>query len=332
MLRGIRDITGQAGTAALVWFMRDLRVRDHAPLAEAMHFESALGLVVIEPQWLDSPECDPRHVGFLLDCVAELQRDLAARGLPLLVRTGAMPEVLQSLRHEFRFTHLFSHEETGPGWSYARDLAVVARCRHEGVNWTELPQTGVVRRLRSRTGWAGQWAQRMNAAEATPARGFRAPTGLKPSAVPTLRALDLLALGSPLPPGGERAAWSTLDSFLGGRGRDYRRAMSSPLTAADGCSRMSAHLAFGTISMRCVHQATEARIATTTDRNLAYALRGFASRLRWHCHFMQKLEDEPAIEWRNVARTVDGLRPGDGVHDSPIDTERLQAWCEGRTG
>jgi deoxyribodipyrimidine photo-lyase len=81
-----------------------------------------------------------------------------------------------------------------------------------------------------------------------------------------------------------------------------------------------------------VHQATEARIATTPDRSLAYALRGFASRLRWHCHFMQKLEDEPAIEWRNVARSVDGLRPGDGTHDGPLDQERLQAWCEGQTG
>ena len=47
---------------------------------------------------------------------------------------------------------------------------------------------------------------------------------------------------------------------------------------------------------------------------------------------MQKLEDEPAIEWRNFARSVDGLRPGDGVHEGAIDRERLQAWCEGRTG
>jgi deoxyribodipyrimidine photo-lyase len=319
-------------TAALVWFKRDLRVRDHAPLAEAMQFDSALGLVVIEPPWLESPECNPRHVGFLLDCVAELQRDLAARGLPLLVRTGAMPQVLQALRREFAFTHLFSHEETGPGWSYTRDRAVADWCRHEGVNWTEWPQTGVVRRLRSRTGWAGRWAQRMNAPEAPAAIGFRAGTGLEATAVPTLCQLGLPALAAPLPLGGERAAWATLDGFLDGRGRDYRRALSSPLTATDGCSRLSVHLAFGTISMRCVHQATEARIASTTDSSLAYGLRGFASRLRWHCHFMQKLEDEPAIEWRNVARTVDGLRPGDGVDESPLDRERLQAWCEGRTG
>ena len=319
-------------TAALIWFKRDLRVRDHAPLAEAMHFEQALALVVIEPQWLCSPECDPRHVGFLLDCVAALQRDLAARGLTLIVRTGDMPQVLQSLRPEFPFTHLFSAEETGPGWSYARDIAVAGWCVSQDVNWTELPQTGVVRRLRSRTGWAGRWAQRMNVPEAPPAIGFKPAPGLQAAAVPTLRQLGLPDLSAALPAGGESAAWATLNSFLGGRSRDYRRALSSPLTATEGCSRLSAHLAFGTISMRCVHQATEARIATTPDRELAYGLRGFASRLRWHCHFMQKLEDEPAIEWRNVARTVDGLRPGDGVHASPINAERLQAWCEGRTG
>jgi deoxyribodipyrimidine photo-lyase len=108
--------------------------------------------------------------------------------------------------------------------------------------------------------------------------------------------------------------------------------MSSPITAAEGCSRLSAHLAFGTISMRSVHQATQACRAATDDRNLAYALRGFSSRLRWHCHFMQKLEDEPTIEWRNVARSVDGLRPGDGINNQPIDRERLDAWTKGRTG
>jgi deoxyribodipyrimidine photo-lyase len=286
------------GTAALVWFKRDLRVRDHAPLAQAMRCDSAACLVVIEPQWLASPECDPRHVGFALECVADLQRSLAECQFPLLVRIGSMPQVLHALRSEFAFTHLFSHEETGPAWTYARDLAVADWCRSQGVNWTESPQTGVVRRLRSRTGWAGRWAQRMNDPEApsiASARGPSAATELTTSALPGLRELGMPALGAALPPAGERAAWATLESFLDGRGRDYRSAMSSPLSATEGCSRLSAHLAFGTISMRCVHQATEARIATTPDRNLAYALRGFASRLRWHSHFMQKHEDEPDI-------------------------------------
>ncbi len=317
---------------ALVWFKRDLRVRDHAPLAAAEHLEVAAALVVIEPEWLDSPECDPRHVDFFLSNARALQADLARRGLPLLFRVGEMTQVLQDLRREFAFSHLFSHEETGPGWSYARDLKVADWCRHQGVLWTEFPQTGVVRRLRSRSGWAARWAQRMNAPEVVCPPGFKGPPGLEPTPLPTLQDLGLSPLSTPGPPAGEHAAWATLKGFLDGRGRDYRRALSSPLTAETGCSRLSEHLSFGTISLRCVHQATEARIASTADRGLAYGLRGFAGRLRWHCHFMQKLEDEPAIEFRNFARSADGLRAGDGVNDGEIDRGRLQAWCEGQTG
>ena len=312
--------------AALIWFKRDLRLRDHAPLAEAGRFERALALFVIEPEWLSSPECDARHVRFLLDALAPLRDDLAARGLPLLVRVGSAVQVLADLRREFAFTHLLSHEETGSGWSYTRDRAVSAWCRAEGVAWQEFVQTGVVRRLRSRAGWAGRWAQRMNAPEAVLPDGFAAPPGMAPSPLPTLRDLGLHGIDARVPPAGECAAWAMLESFLAGRGRDYRRALSSPVTAAEGCSRLSEHLAFGMISMRCVHQATEAAIRSAHDRMLAHALRGFAGRLRWHCHFMQKLEDEPAIEFRNFARACDGLR------EDAFDRGRFEAWCEGRTG
>ena len=317
---------------ALVWFKRDLRCRDHAPLAQAQRFECVAALVVIEPAWLASPECDARHVAFWLDCVAQLQATLAAKGLPLIVRIGAVPQVLHELQRDWAFTHLFSHEETGPGWSYSRDLTVAAWCRDQGVAWTESPQTGVVRRLRSRNGWAARWVQRMQVPECVVEGGFKAPAGLHASPLPTLRELGFPALTRALPPGGERAAWALLHSFLAGRGREYRSALSSPLTAAEGCSRLSEHLAFGTISMRCVHQASEAAIRSTADAQLKHALRGFTGRLRWHCHFMQKLEDEPAIEWRNFARVFNGLRPGDATPLEGLHRDHFEAWCEGRTG
>ena len=78
--------------------------------------------------------------------------------------------------------------------------------------------------------------------------------------------------------------------------------------------------------MRTVHQATEVAIANTPDRAMAYALRAFGGRLRWHCHFMQKLEDEPNIEFHNFARVCDGLREDD------FNDAHFAAWCEGRTG
>jgi len=65
---------------AVVWLKRDLRSRDHAPLAAAAAADEALALVVIEPAWLASPECHPRHVAWLLAALAELRQALAERG------------------------------------------------------------------------------------------------------------------------------------------------------------------------------------------------------------------------------------------------------------
>lgn len=321
------------GGRAVVWFKRDLRLHDHAPLHQAQRAGAALGLVIIEPQWLSSPECHPRQVDWLLKCLAPLARALAERGMPLLVRHGEAVQVLAQLRAQFDFTHLLSHEETGPGWSYARDKAVAHWCRLQGVHWQEWPQSGVVRRLKERRGWASRWQQRMDAPMVPRPLHFKAPSGwLSDDALPALRALGLSDPGGPQPAAGEAAAHEGLARFLDGRARGYRRNLSSPLSAEEGCSRLSAHLAYGTISMRQVHQLTEQRIKTSEDRALAHDLRGFAARLRWHCHFIQKLEDEPDIEWRNFARSADGLRPGDGLPMDSAAEARLQAWMQGRTG
>ena len=320
---------------ALVWLKHDLRLHDQAALAAAATMDQAVALFVIEPEWLSSPECAPQHVAFTLASLAVLRADLAARGLPLLVRVGRVCQVLGELRREFPFDHLFSHEETGSGWSYTRDLAVAAWCREQaGLSWQEFTQTGVVRRLRSRFGWAGRWQHRMDAALIADPAGFGTPHGssraLQPSDLPSLADLGLAAPQQPLPSAGEAAGRQVLESFLQGRGADYRSAMSSPLTAADSCSRLSAHLAFGSLSMRQVHQASEVRIADLRRSTLegaageARALRSFTGRLRWHCHFMQKLEDEPRIEFENFARVCDGLRG--------LDEALFAAWSQGRTG
>jgi len=309
-----------------VWFKRDLRVHDHAPLAAAQSHPDVLGLFIIEPDWLQSPECDASHVDFALGCLRELRTALALRGMPLLVRVGSAVDVLEKLHAEVGFTHVFSHEETGTGWSYQRDLNVAAWCRSQRVVWQEFTQTGVVRRLRSRSGWAKRWQARMDAPVHALSDSFNAAVSLDQPDLPTLASLGLSPHGKTLQAAGEEAAQQTLHSFLRSRGHNYRKAISSPLTAEDGCSRLSPHLAFGTLSMRTVHQATEAAIASTNDRSLAYALRGFAGRLRWHCHFMQKLEDEPAIEFNNFARACDGLREED------FNQAHFAAWCAGRTG
>ncbi|NDY92697.1 cryptochrome/deoxyribodipyrimidine photo-lyase family protein [Ideonella livida] len=348
-------------TCALVWFKRDLRVQDHAALCAAAACDHALGLVVVEPEWMDSPECDPQHLAWLGASVQALRAALQPWGLPLRVAVGAMPEVLARLHADWGITHLFSHEETGPFWSWTRDRRVAAWCRAQGVVWQEWPQTGVVRRLRQRNGWAARWQARMDAPAWPLPQGLRGLPGAAGGEVPTPAHCGWPP-ARPLPPAGPAAGQAVLQDFLTRRGGHYRHDLSSPLSAAHGCSRLSAHLAFGSLSMRQVHQATEARLqqlrtqaedasgllaeadgsgldvqdAAAAHRRWAYHLQGFASRLRWHCHFMQKLEDQPDLELRNLARSLDGLRDerldARGRPADPQAAERFAAWCAGRTG
>jgi len=318
-------------STALIWFKRDLRVRDHAPLAAALRAGSVAALFVIEDEWLASPECDPQHVAFALECLGELRVSLRAIGVPLLLRRGRLPEVLATVHAEFPFQRLLSHEETGSGWTYARDLRVARWCREAGIAWEEFPQTGVIRRLPGRNGWAARWEQRMRQPVIVTPRALRGAPGLCEEDLPALRALGI-GPSRPLPAAGEAAGERVLSSFLDTRGRSYRASISSPSIAWNGCSRLSAHLAFGTLSMRCVYQATRARITALRgsgdpeERRVAWHLEGFSARLHWHCHFMQKLEDEPGIEFRNFSRACDGLR------EDAFDQARFEAWRTGMTG
>jgi deoxyribodipyrimidine photo-lyase len=54
------------------------------------------------------------------------------------------------------------------------------------------------------------------------------------------------------------------------------------------------------------------------------ALRGFDQRLHWHCHFIQKLESQPDLEFQELHPLTAGLRAS--------EPERLAAWAAGRTG
>ncbi len=323
----------------LVWFKRDLRVRDHAPLAAAAATGPVVCVFVHEPEFRSAPEFDPMHACFRDDCLRELRAGLGARGVELLELEGSVPDAFDRLHSVLPFARLWSHEETGLAWTYARDLAVGRWCRQRGVEWTELPQTGVVRRLQSRDGWARRWEQRMMAPQAVlPARLIAASTQrLAAGGFAAVRSTQV-AQDPPrplMPRGGESLAWRTLEDFLAARGADYRRGMSSPLTAFECCSRLGPYLAWGAISMRAVHQRVERRRAELAaqrapgldlERRWSRALQSFGARLRWHCHFMQKLEDEPRIEFENFSRVYDGLR------EHAFDRGRFEAWQAGRTG
>ncbi len=331
----------------LVWFKRDLRLRDHAPLAEAAARGPVLGLYIYEPALLAAPDAHACQLAFVNDCLAELRAGLVALGGRLLIQRGEAVAVLDRLHAALPFGALWAHEETGNLLSFRRDQRVGRWARDRGLPFVEIPQNGVVRRLRDRDGWAARWHQRM-ARPLVPVPGRlhapELPEDVVDEGVLTPEALGLSGRRPGAQRGGEDAGWQTLASFLKTRGVDYPRQMSSPLSAAEGCSRISPFLAWGALSVRQAHQAgarQQQRVAEDRrraardgrgpdggrfDARWGRSLAAWQERLRWHCHFIQKLESAPGLERQNVNRAYDGMRP-----ETP-DPARLAAWAEGRTG
>lgn len=324
----------------LVWFKRDLRLEDHAPLAQAARAGAVLPLYVIEPDLIFAPDYDRLHYDFVSEALLELRAGLASLGQPLVVRFGEITSVLAQLAARHPFTALWSHAETGNALARARDERVRAWAREQALPWYELPQNGVFRGLARRDGWRRMWFERMSL-----------PVARMPRRLPALARLDLgkiplateLGLFSKAPAvrgrkdvarGGESRAWALLDSFLGERGANFPRAISSPVTAFAASSRLSPYLAWGCISARTVFQrTTDARKDMADNGRLsalgipfaAGALESFSARLRVRCDHVQRLESEPAIAERCIDAACEGLR----AEDHP---DSFEAWAAGRTG
>ncbi|WP_299042676.1 FAD-binding domain-containing protein [uncultured Tateyamaria sp.] len=308
----------------LVWFKRDLRVADHPALARAAAIGDVLPLYVFEPAYWAEPDVSGRQFEFVRESVTVLAEYLAALGVPLVVRVGRVVDILDSLRARVPFDRIVSHEETGSGWTYARDRDVAAWCRAQGVLWEELAQSGVVRRLNGRDGWAKQRNAFMREPQAATPVALTGPA-LPSDGVPCLTAPDHCPARQV---GGRRMAMSLLGSFLVERGQTYRKDMSSPVTGAWSCSRLSPYLAFGCLSGREASQAAAMRQREVKGTRAGWggSLKSFQARLAWRDHFMQKLEDEPALEHRCLHSAYEDMRP------KVPDAERLAAWETGETG
>ncbi len=315
----------------VVWFKRDLRWQDHAPLHHAAHQTAqqgpVLALWVDEPQAWQQSDTSPRHHAFALGCVQALAGWVQSQGGQLYTPCGDVLAVLTNLKARFGSFALLSHEETGNDWSYARDRAVARWCQGAGVTWQQFPSNAVVRRLATRDRWSALWDARMKAPP------LPAPHSVAWQTMPRAQPTQTNSEGEC----GPAAAHALLQSFLQQRGQHYRVQMSSPLTADAACSRISEHLAWGTISIReCAHAVWARRtelLALPADQRpsgFLQSLKSFEGRLHWHCHFIQKLESEPEIEWRNVHRGFDGVRNEGEL--APQEQQRLQAWASGHTG
>lgn len=300
---------------SVVWFKRDLRLHDHAALTAALKHGPVLCIYIIEPCLWRARDVSAQHYQFILESLRELYLALKQRGAILHVVTGEVVEVFQKIHHHIPFRSIYSHEETGNWLSYQRDLALKAWCKNMHLDWQEFPQFGVVRRLKNRNLWKDNWDRHvsMTILDAPPhIPGIDLPWQEPKPLTPAELGMD------PLDPpqrqkGGRKNGLVVLDSFLSERSNQYRGGISSPLSAPTACSRISPYLTYGCLSLREIVQATASQLVCLQpdDTRRSKGLNAFVSRLYWHCHFIQKMESEPELEFTNLHTGYDGLREND---------------------
>jgi len=320
-------------TPELIWFKRDLRIDDHAPLKAAAKQGPVLCLYIYEPAIIAADDFSRRHLLFINDSLRELDNALQQLGSRLVICRGDAVQVLADLQQQVGFSHIRVHQETTNNISFDRDKSVLQWAADSSIKITEYRQNGVVRRLQSRDGWAGQWQAFANAPLVSPPRKLEdGSEGVASLGVLSPDAFDLPDDGlTSRQQGGITEANKVFNSFLKQRSEHYLRGLSSPVTAWDSCSRLSPYLAYGNTSLRTVYQRANLKRRELLRRRgrqdpWSESLTTFIERLHWHCHFIQKLEDEPAIEFSNMNPAFNGLREKD------FNEDYFTAWCEGKTG
>lgn len=315
---------------ALIWFRRDLRLRDHAPLHHALRGARAVHcLFVFDTEILGQlPVRTDRRVEFIWHAVAELKAQIESLGGQLIVAHGRARELVPRIADTLQIDVVHAAHDYEPG-AIDRDAHVASRLVAAGRRFQThkdqcilekdevLTQAG--KPFTVFTPYRTAWLKALTESSLAPLPVEAFCGSLVPGAateMPSLEALgfaptNLSSLDLPLgASGGQRL----LADFLG-RIDFYRERRDFP--AVRGPSYLSVHLRFGTVSIRELAAAARARSSDGAA--------GWLSELIWRDFYFQILWHFPYVTERSFKPEFDALR-FEGREDW------YAAWCEGKTG
>lgn len=311
----------------IVWFKRDLRFTDHEPLFLAQKETlPILLLYCFEPSVMAYDDSDVRHWRFVYESLMDMNLKLQDFKAQVYIFHSEVRPVFQYLAEEFDIQKVLSHQEIGNKLTFDRDLQMQTFLKEKQINWKESRTNGIIRKLKNRSDWEKRWKATMTSEPKLIDEENTNFLKLEDEFYQQIKGSKLdeniTTRNKNFQEGGETLAWRYLKSFLEERYVNYSKHISKPLLSRKGCSRISPYLAYGNISMRMVYLYTQQHYKTPKNKR---ALDNFISRLHWHCHFIQKFEDECSMEFENVNKAYNQL-------EKVRNEGYIQAWQEGKTG
>lgn len=323
----IRCLTFVKKKVNIVWFKRDLRLRDQLPLKLAI--EDGLPILLIylfEPSILKDPHYDIRHWRFVHQSLVDLNSQLSKLDSKILILQNEAIPVFEKLNELVSINKVFSYQETGLKITYDRDKQFSSFCKKENIQWLEYQQNGVERSRKNRVNWQANWHKFMEQPLDQPNWENFTPFNLEAvfSSIFTIHSLPETYSDQDknFQEGGETKAWAYLRSFYNERAKNYSNHISKPYLSRKGCSRLSPYIAWGNLSIRQVYQKY---LEASKKQPYKRALNNFSSRLCWHCHFIQKFEMADRMEFKNINSGYNDLK-------RKFEPQHYLAWKRGQTG
>jgi len=315
----------------IVWFRRDLRVSDHTALHRAAQIGApVVPVFVFDPAILGAKDTGSRRTAFLLESLKSLEANLAHLGAKIVFRKGQPERELLSLAKETGAKKIFFNKDVEP-YSRKRDEKVAKMAKEEGLEIDACDDLMIQPPGKVQRAAGGPYTVFTPYSRASlvipPHDPLPRPaklTGIskaKGISLPDLKGLGLDPCDIPLPSAGEKAAQQLLKDFTSKNLRRYDSIRNFPL--ADGTSRLSPHLRFGTISVRTV--LATARRARADDPSAKKQIDVFISELIWRDFYKQILWEYPHVAEGSFRKEYDRI-------EWENRKDLFQAWCEGRTG
>ncbi|HLK43711.1 MAG TPA: deoxyribodipyrimidine photo-lyase [Thermoleophilia bacterium] len=297
---------------AVMWFRRDLRLRDNPALLAALAAADEVVPLFVLDGALWNPAGANRKA-FLAGCLRELDNALGGH---LVVRHGPPERVVPTLAREVEASGVFAAEDFGP-YGRARDERVAA---HVDLLLTGTPYAIEPGEIRNRAGAPYQvftpffraWRDHGWPDPLAPPADPRWVTGVHSDGIPDSPPPTAKWLPEP----GEDAARAAANRFWRAGLASYDADRDTP--AADGSSRLSPYLKWG-----CLHpRQLLAKLGASA------AEQRFRTELCWREFYADVLFHDPASARRSWNRAMATLQTDTGA----AAAERFEAWAEGRTG
>lgn len=308
----------------IVWLKRDLRTLDHLPIYSAEKEEQDYLLIYLfEPSMLRHPDSSLRHQQFIYHSILDMNRALAPYQREVHIFHKEAKEVFQYLHQHYTINKVMSYQESGIALTWKRDISIKKFFTENGIIWNEFQRDGIIRGIKNRVNWDQKWYKHIYDDLHNPrytTQSFHAETSPFPLEQPFL--LQLEKYPDSFQKAGEQKAWSYLKSFCMERGKDYAKYISKPTESRKSCGRISPYLAWGNLSIKQAYQYVR------NHENFAIYKRGFSgmlTRLKWHCHFIQKFEVE--CEYETVC-----INRGYETMSYTNNANLIEAWKTGNTG